>query len=69
MKTIRCGLMGLLMVVLGVFLAGCPAGGGYQKDSEYVPYISDVPATFYDNDSTLRHWYTTPYWHPTSGPE
>jgi hypothetical protein len=60
---------GFLLVAFGVLLEGCTSGGAYQKDSEYVPYITDVPPSFYDNDPALRHWYTTPYWHPTANGE
>ena len=49
---------------------GCAGGGYYQTQSseEYVPYITDVPPSFYDNDPTLRHWFTAPYWDPSVGP-
>lgn len=61
--------MGLCLLALGPLQEGCTAAGPYQKDSEYAPYFGDVPATFYDNDPALRHWFTAPYWHPVSGGE
>ena len=67
MKKIWWALSGFLLVVIGVLQEGCTAGGANQKNSEYVPYISDVPPSFYNHDPTLRHWYTTPYWNPTVG--
>ncbi len=49
-----------------IFLAGCAVSYGYQSGppTPYVPHISDVPPSFYDNDPALRHWYTYPYWNP-----
>ena len=47
-------------------LAGCAASFYYQTGppDPYVPHITDVPPSFYDNDPALRHWYTYPYWNP-----
>jgi hypothetical protein len=68
MRNIWWGLLGLLLLILGIFQEGCTAGGTYQKNSEeYVPYITDVPPAFYNNDPTLRYWYTYPYWNPNVG--
>lgn len=64
MRNIWWGLLGLLLLGLG---EGCTAGVAYQKNSEYVPYISDVPPAFYNNDPALRYWYTYPYWNPNVG--
>jgi hypothetical protein len=67
MNKISCGLLGLLLLILGVFQEGCTTGVSYQKEPEYEPYITDVPPSFYDNDPMLRHWYTFPYWNPNVG--
>lgn len=52
----------MALLVLG---PGC-APGYYQTSEEYYPYITDVDPSFYDYDPTLRHWFTYPYWDPSS---
>jgi hypothetical protein len=59
---IRMFCAALALLVLGL---GCAGGQYYQSSEDYEPYITDVPPSFYDNDPTLRHWYTYPYWDPT----
>jgi hypothetical protein len=58
-------LLGVTMVLL-LLSCGCAGGGYYQTSDQYVPYITDVPPSFYDGDPTLRHWFTAPYWDPSS---
>jgi hypothetical protein len=53
--------LGLAVLVLA---AACAPAGYPRQPGEYYPHISDVPPSFYDNDPTLRHWYTYPYWNP-----
>jgi hypothetical protein len=53
-----------LALALAFLAAACASPGGSQPPQEYVPHISDVPPSFYDNDPQLRHWYTYPYWNP-----
>ena len=61
-------MKGWLLIVLAASmnLAGCAASFDYQTGppAPYVPHITDVPPSFYDNDPALRHWYTYPYWNP-----
>jgi hypothetical protein len=55
-------------------LAGCAggAGGGYSSSGgsyygygAYTgSYINEVPPSFYNDDPTLRQWFTAPYWNP-----
>ena len=57
------------MIVAAVLLSlsiGCATGRDYQTSEQYVPYITDVPPSFYDYDPALRHWFTAPYWDPSS---
>ena len=51
----------LALLILGF---GCAAGGYYQTPETYSPSITDVTPSFYDNDPTLRHWFTAPDWNP-----
>lgn len=54
---------GVAFLLLGV---GCASGQYYQTSEQYEAYITDVPVSFYDYDPTLRHWFTAPYWDPSS---
>jgi hypothetical protein len=55
-----------IILVASISLAGCAMGFSYQSGppTPYVPHITDVPPSFYDNDPALRHWFTYPYWNP-----
>jgi hypothetical protein len=56
--------LGFILATL-LLLAGCASsGGGYQESGYGQTAISDVPSSFYGNNSTLEHWYTAPYWRP-----
>jgi hypothetical protein len=55
----------LALLALGL---GCASPGYYQTREPYNSAITDVPPSFYDNDPTLRDWYTAPYWNPNIGP-
>ena len=69
MRKIYCGFFCFCLLVLGTLQEGCTSGAAYQKETEYVPYLTDIPPTFYNNDPGLRHWYVAPYWHPTANGE
>lgn len=58
-------LLGVAVALLALS-GGCAAGRDYQTSDQYEPYITDVPPSFYDGDPTLRHWFTAPYWDPSS---
>jgi hypothetical protein len=56
-------------------LAGCAGGAGgeyyasgggsyYGYGAYGGPYRDEVPPSFYNNDPTLRQWFTPPYWNP-----
>jgi hypothetical protein len=64
---IRIALVALALLTLTL---GCASSGQYYQTSsseDYEPYITDVPPSFYDNDPTLRHWFSYPYWNPNRG--
>jgi hypothetical protein len=77
MKMAKAGKIftGVAVVVL-LGMSGCAggAGGGYYTPSgsgSYYgygayngSYIDEVPPSFYNNDPTLRQWFTAPYWNP-----
>ena len=54
--------LGLLLLA-----AGCPPGNSQRSAQQYYPSYSDVPPQFYENDPSLRQWYTYPYWNPEAG--
>ena len=67
--TKRClGVLGLLLLVPVVLLAGCAAGGAYRGAGSADAYISPVPPALYGTDPTLREWYTAPYFMPYETP-
>jgi len=57
--------LGMALALLAL-VCGCASGQYYQASDRYEPYITDVPPEFYDNDPTLRHWFTAPYWNPNA---
>jgi hypothetical protein len=59
---------GLLLLVPVALLAGCAGVGNGRGAVADEPYITDVPASFYDNDPALRQWFTAPYWMPDASP-
>jgi hypothetical protein len=75
MKMAKAGKIFTGLALLAVLaLAGCAggAGGGYYTPSgSYYgygayggPYREEVPPSFYNNDPSLRQWFTAPYWNP-----
>jgi ABC-type oligopeptide transport system substrate-binding subunit len=59
----------LLVLAVLALLAGCETGGARSGgETSYYPVISDVPPSFYNDNPSLRDWYTAPYWNPDAGP-
>ena len=52
------GVLGLLLLVPVVLLAGCAAWEAYRGAGSAESYVTDVPPAFRDTDPALRHWYT-----------
>jgi hypothetical protein len=65
---LRRGMAAVVLICLAAGAGGCAGGGGYQDGRSPGPYLSDVPSSFYNDDPTLRHWYTAPYWNPDASP-
>jgi hypothetical protein len=61
-------VLGLLLLVPVVLVAGCAPEGAYRGATSSESYISNVPPSFYGNDPTLSQWYTAPYFMPYESP-
>jgi ABC-type oligopeptide transport system substrate-binding subunit len=63
-------MKGPLLLVLAVLflLAGCQGAYTSRSNENYYPAIGDVPPSFYNDNPSLRDWYTFPYWAPDVGP-
>jgi hypothetical protein len=68
-------ILGLLLLVSGLFLAGCATEGGYQgyerayyrtPETEY-PGPGPVPPSFYRDNPQYEHWFRAPEWMPDVG--
>lgn len=65
----RCLIWAVVAMAGIIALAGC-AGTVDLKDitKDYTFHASlgplEVPAHFYDNDSSLKPWYSAPYFNP-----
>jgi hypothetical protein len=62
------GVLGLLLLVPVVLLAGCAAGGAYRGAGSADAYISPVSPALQGTDPALREWYTAPYFMPNEMP-
>jgi hypothetical protein len=61
------GILGLLLLVPLVLLAGCAAGSYQAPESEYSS-TSDVPPSYYNYNPQYQQWFSAPYWAPDIGP-
>jgi hypothetical protein len=62
------GILGLLLLVPLVLLAGCAAGSSYQAPESEYPSTSDVSPSYYNYNPQYQQWFTAPYWAPDIGP-
>ena len=61
-------VLGRLLLVPVVLLAGCAAGGAYQGAGSAGASTGDVAPVFRNIDPALRHWYEAPYFNPYEMP-
>jgi hypothetical protein len=65
----RCrGILGLLLLMPVMLLAGCTAGETYRGTGSGNTYIAPLPPALQGTDPALRHWYTAPYFNPYEMP-
>ena len=62
------GVIGLLLLVPVVLLAGCIAEGAYRGAGSADAYISPLPPALQGTDPALGQWYTAPYFNPYEMP-
>ena len=61
-------VLGRLLLVPVVLLAGCTAEGAYRGAGSADAYISPLPPALQGTDPALRQWYTAPYFDPYEMP-
>ena len=67
--TKRClRVLGLLLLVPVVLLAGCAAEGAYRGAASADANLRDVPPALRGTDPALREWYAAPYFNPYEMP-
>lgn len=62
------GILGLLLLVPLLLLAGCATGSSYQVPETEYPSTSLVPPSYYDYNPQYEQWFTGPEWMPDVGP-
>jgi hypothetical protein len=62
------GVVGLLLLVPTMLLAGCTAGEGYRGEVSAGSYNREIPRALSNTDPALRDWYTAPYFDPYEMP-
>jgi hypothetical protein len=60
---ITCWIIGLLLFSL-IGCAGSPYGARLTVFEDVPLDEKRYPPHWYDNDPTMRHWYTMPYYNP-----
>jgi hypothetical protein len=61
-------ILGLLLLVPVLLLAGCATESSYQAPETEYPSTSQVPPNYYHYNPQYEQWFTAPYWMPDIGP-
>jgi hypothetical protein len=62
-------LSAALVLLVGILtLSGCAGTGDLVDTKDYTFQLqlgsAGIPVNFYDDDQSLRHWFTAPYYNP-----
>lgn len=68
MKNRFWAILGLLLLVPVLLLAGCATEQRYQGPQTEYPSTSPVPPSYYDYNPQYEQWFSAPYWMPEIGP-